>query len=41
LLLPEAGLRGNTHVMVMDKNNLEIADLLIAWVRELAGKGNE
>ena len=41
LLLPEAGLRGNTHVMMMDKNNLEIADLLIAWVRELAGKGNE
>lgn len=34
LLLPEAGHRGNTHMMMMDRNNLAIADLLIAWIRE-------
>src|SRR5262249_18331203 len=34
LLLPEAGLKGNTHMMMMDKNNLQIADLIIAWIGE-------
>jgi pimeloyl-ACP methyl ester carboxylesterase len=32
LTLPEVGLRGNTHMMMLDKNNLEIADLLIRWL---------
>ena len=36
LLLPEAGVKGNTHLMMMDKNNLQIADLLIAWLAEVA-----
>ncbi len=36
LLLPEAGLMGNTHMMMMDKNNLQIADLIIGWLREVA-----
>ena len=38
LLLPEAGLKGNTHMMMMDKNNLQVADLLIGWIGEVAGK---
>ena len=38
LLLPEAGLKGNTHMMMMDKNNLQIADLVIAWLGEVARK---
>src|SRR5262249_32270518 len=32
LLLPEAGHKGNTHMLMMDKNNLAVADLIIGWV---------
>ena len=38
LILPEAGLKGNSHMMMMDKNNLQVADLLIGWIGEVAGK---
>ena len=34
LLLPEAGQKGNSHMMMMDKNNLQIADLIINWLGE-------
>lgn len=34
--LPEAGLRGNSHFLMMEKNNAEIADLIQKW---LAGEG--
>jgi pimeloyl-ACP methyl ester carboxylesterase len=34
LLLPEAGQMGNSHMLMMDKNNLAIADLVIAWIGE-------
>jgi pimeloyl-ACP methyl ester carboxylesterase len=34
LLLPEAGLKGNSHMMMMDKNNLQIADMIIGWIGE-------
>jgi hypothetical protein len=34
LLLPEAGHKGNTHMLMMDRNNLEIADLIIGWLGE-------
>ena len=30
--LPELGIHGNTHMMMLDKNNLQIADLLLGWV---------
>ncbi len=36
LLLPEAGLKGNSHMMMMDRNNLQIADLIIDWIGEAA-----
>ncbi len=26
--LPKAGIRGNSHMMMMDKNNLEVADVI-------------
>jgi pimeloyl-ACP methyl ester carboxylesterase len=29
---PERGIFGNTHVMMFDKNNLEIADLIMQWM---------
>lgn len=32
--LPEIGIKGNTHFMFADLNNLEIADLLSKWLNE-------
>ena len=34
--LPQAGIRGNSHMVMMDKNNLEVAGLIQKW---LEGKG--
>ncbi|WP_249780335.1 esterase [Bradyrhizobium sp. dw_411] len=34
--LPKAGITGNSHMMMMDKNNTEVAGLIQAW---LEGKG--
>jgi pimeloyl-ACP methyl ester carboxylesterase len=30
--LPAMGIRGNSHMLMQDKNNLQLADLLIAWI---------
>ncbi len=30
--LPEFGLKGNSHMLMQDKNNLQIADLLLEWI---------
>lgn len=38
LMLPEAGHKGNTHMLMLDKNNIAIADLIIAWLGEAAKK---
>ena len=38
LLLPEAGLKGNSHMMMMDKTNLQIAALLDKWIATNARK---
>ncbi|MEQ8694843.1 MAG: hypothetical protein RIC85_05985 [Gammaproteobacteria bacterium] len=29
----ESGLRGSSHMMMMDKNNLQIADLILEWIK--------
>jgi pimeloyl-ACP methyl ester carboxylesterase len=29
---PDLGIHGNSHMVMMDKNNLEIADLILAWI---------
>ena len=34
--LPQAGIKGNSHMMMMDKNNTEVAALIQNW---LEGKG--
>jgi pimeloyl-ACP methyl ester carboxylesterase len=34
--LPQAGIKGNSHMIMMDKNNLEVASLVQKW---LEGKG--
>ena len=30
--LPEVGIRGNGHMMMLEKNNLEVAAFLGGWV---------
>ena len=30
--LPEMGMHGNTHMFMLDRNNLAIADLLLGWI---------
>jgi len=32
VVLPEVGRRGNSHMLMQDRNNLEIADWLLAWL---------
>jgi hypothetical protein len=32
LVLPEIGIRGNTHMLMQDDNSLDIADILIDWI---------
>ena len=32
--LDERGMLGVTHMMMLDSNNLEIADLMLEWVGE-------
>jgi pimeloyl-ACP methyl ester carboxylesterase len=34
LLLPEAGVMGNSHMMMMDRNNLQVAGLIREWLSE-------
>ena len=30
--LPKMGIRGNSHMLMQDKNNLQLADLILAWI---------
>jgi len=32
--LPKAGIRGNSHMLMMDRNNLEVAALIQAWLEK-------
>ncbi len=41
VMLPEIGLRGNTHAPFADLNNLEIADHLEAWLQSKGLDGRE
>jgi len=38
LQLPEQGIRGNSHMIMQDKNNLQIADTILKWIDDKAGK---
>lgn len=40
IVLPEIGIKGNSHMLMQDKNSLEIADRLLAWVSERVGPTN-
>ena len=35
---PERGIRGNSHMIMQDKNHLQIADLILQWIGEHARK---
>ena len=30
--LPKMGIRGNSHMLMQDKNNLQLADLILGWI---------
>ncbi len=30
--LPELGIKDNSHMLMQDKGNLQLADLLLAWI---------
>jgi hypothetical protein len=32
MYLPKLGIKGNSHMLMQDKNNLELADLILAWI---------
>lgn len=37
---PALGIKGNTHLLMMDNNNLEIADLIMKWIdKNVVAKG--
>ena len=33
-LLPDNGIKGNSHMMMFDKNNLQVADIMMKWLGE-------
>jgi hypothetical protein len=33
VILPEIGIHGNTHMMMMDKNSEQVADVVENWIR--------
>jgi pimeloyl-ACP methyl ester carboxylesterase len=35
---PERGIRGNSHMIMQDKNSLQIADLILQWIDEHVSK---
>ena len=35
---PERGIRGNSHMIMQDKNHLQIADLILKWIAEQVSK---
>lgn len=34
LYLPDKGMNGNTHMFMQDKNNLDVADLIMKWMKK-------
>jgi len=33
-LLPALGLHGNSHMMMQDLNNLQVADIILEWIED-------
>ena len=34
MYLPQMGIKGNSHMMMQDKNSLQLADLILGWIDE-------
>ena len=32
VVLPEIGIKGNSHMLMQDRNSLELADWLMRWI---------
>jgi len=32
--LPDAGIKGNSHMMMQDRNNLQVADFILGWIAD-------
>jgi len=32
VLLPEVGFHGNSHMLMQDRNSLQVADWLLGWI---------
>jgi hypothetical protein len=32
MYLPKMGIKGNSHMLMQDKNNLQLADLILRWI---------
>jgi pimeloyl-ACP methyl ester carboxylesterase len=37
--LPEIGLKGNSHMLMQDRNNLQVADFLLGWIEKNVERG--
>ena len=35
---PDRGIHGNSHMIMQDKNNVQIADLILQWIDEQVSK---
>lgn len=33
IVLPDRGIHGNSHMLMQDRNNLQVADILLDWMR--------
>jgi hypothetical protein len=41
MYLPKMGIKGNSHMLMQDKNNLQLADLILGWIdQHVEGKGS-
>lgn len=38
--LPSVGIRGNSHMIMQDKNNLQVADFILNWLRTRASEAS-
>jgi hypothetical protein len=39
MYLPEMGIKGNSHMLMQDKNNAQLADLILGWIDKRVEKG--
>src|SRR5437867_611305 len=40
MYLPKLGIRGNSHMLMQDRNNLQLADLILTWIDNHVEKKN-